>query len=158
MVASSTTTRALGSRGEALIKRWETLSLVAYRKNNDNTWTIGWGSTRNVHEGMAIDIAEASRRFDVDTRATVDAVNRLPADALKRLSQSYFDALVDLVFNVGERAIDDDSTIGRFLRAGDIYAAWRALALWTKIGKRDTRGLARRRADEMLLAMEDRLP
>ena len=146
--------KKLGPRGAALIKSYEQLRLTAYKPTPNDVWTIGWGSTRNVHEGMTITEDEAELRFVLDTSEAVAMVNNLPVP----LSQSAFDALVSLTFNAGPAAIAPDSTIGRSLNVGSYYGAWRGMALWTRQAGKDLRGLAARRAREMSLYMEDPLP
>ena len=51
----------IGERGLELIKRWETLKLKAYHGKADpeGVWTIGWGHTKDVNEGMEISTSDA---------------------------------------------------------------------------------------------------
>lgn len=146
----------LGTRGANLIKQYERLRLEAYKPTPNDVWTIGWGSTRGVVEGMTIGMDEANRRFADDT---TDAVLRVRQRSHK-LTQSMFDALVSLVFNCGPGTVDTNSTIGRALNKDipDYYAAWAGFALWRKQKGKNLLGLARRRAKEMALFLEDGLP
>jgi lysozyme len=147
----------LGSRGESLIKSFETLKLKAYMPTPNDVPTIGYGHTKGVKLGQTIDIAEAERLFDLDVKSSVDAVNGL----LCPLTQSMFDALVSLVFNVGHSGIKVGSTIGDALRKSpkpDYYVAWSGFALWRKQAGKDLLGLARRRAKEMELFLQDGIP
>lgn len=152
----------LGPRGEALIKSFEQLRLTAYLPTPNDVWTIGYGHTgTDIWPNRVITIEEAERLFDQDTRSAVQSVNSLPC----KLTQSMFDALVSLVFNVGPGAIKRDSTIGRALYvAGSglssvhYFNAWAGFALWRKQAGKDLLGLARRRAEEMSLFWEDGLP
>lgn len=152
----------LGPRGESLIKSFETLRLTAYRPARDDVWTIGYGSIRDVHEGLAITIDQAQLRFIADTFEAIRHVNTLPC----ALTQSMFDALVSLVFNAGPGAIkiasetSFSSTIGNALYkpTPDYFAAWAGFALWRKQAGKDLLGLARRRAKEMDLFLSDGLP
>lgn len=144
----------LGKRGEELIKSYERLRLEAYLPTPNDVLTIGWGSTRGVLKGMKITISEAQKRFESDTSDAVEAVSRLPV----KLTQSMFDALVSLVFNVGPSCISIQSTMGRLLRAGDYYGAWAGFSLWRKQAGKDLLGLARRRGQEMVLFLEDGVP
>lgn len=145
--------KQLGPRGASLIKGTETLRLVAYKPTPDDVWTIGWGHTRGVREGMDCTVEQAEQWFAEDTAEAVAAVNKLPA----RLSQSMFDSLVSLAFNAGA-SVTPGNTIWRELAAGDYFKAWRGISLWTKQAGKDLRGLAARRALEMSLFMEDPLP
>src|SRR6185295_10718969 len=45
-------TLKIGERGMALIKSHETLQLTAYRPTKDDVWTIGYGHTKGVTEGI----------------------------------------------------------------------------------------------------------
>jgi lysozyme len=144
----------LGPRGIRLIKASEEYRSRAYRPTTDDVWTIGWGHTRGVVEGRTCTPAEAEEWLRQDTAGAAAAVNALGL----ALSQSMFDAVVSLVFNAGFAPIKAGSTIGDALRAGDHFAAWRGLSLWTKQAGHDLRGLARRRAAEMALFFEDPLP
>ena len=154
----------LSLHGESLIKSFEQLRLTAYRPTRNDVWTIGYGSTRDVHEGLSITIDQAQLRFINDTSSAVGAVSALPC----ALTQSMFDALVSLVFNVGPGAIKFNSTIhtalvypisaGKPKGAPDYFAAWAGFALWRKQSGKDLLGLARRRAKEMELFLADGLP
>lgn len=104
--------------------------------------------------GMTITMAEAEKRFAADIADSVRAVSGLPCP----LSPSMADALISLVYNVGPGAVAQASTIGSALRRRDYYAAWAGFALWRKQAGKDLRGLARRRALEMVLFMEDPFP
>ena len=65
------------------------------------------------------------------------------------LTQSQFDALVSLVYNIGERAFAN-STVLRRLNAGDYRGAADAFLMWNKAGSppRPLEGLTRRRKAE----------
>ena len=48
----------ISKEGIALIKKFEGLELEAYQ-DSVGVWTIGWGHTKDVFEGMTISKAEA---------------------------------------------------------------------------------------------------
>lgn len=87
----------LSQRGLGLIKGEEGLQLVAYR-DVGGILTIGYGSTRDVTEGMVITEAEAETRLMADT---------LPAQAIVRsgvkvkITLAQYEALTSLAFNTG---------------------------------------------------------
>lgn len=89
----------LGPKGEALIKRFETLKLVAYKPTPKDKWTIGWGHTGpEVVEGLTCTVEEAERWFLADTQwAVLGVIRSLDVG----VSQNQFDALVSFTFNVG---------------------------------------------------------
>lgn len=146
----------LGSRGESLIKSYETLRLEAYMPTKNDRPTIGWGHTRGVKMGMKINTDKAQEFFREDVRDAIDAVKTLPCN----LTESMADALISLVFNAGSIAINSGSSIGLALRSTtpNYFSAWRAFSLWTKQGSKDLLGLARRRSKEMDLFLQDGLP
>ena len=81
-----------------IIKRWEGLKLKAYLCPSGK-WTIGWGHTRGVYEGMEItpQIAEAFLKQDVEM--VVKQLNQSLSSV--SLRQCQFDAIVCFVFNIG---------------------------------------------------------
>jgi len=147
-------TMRLGERGATLIKGKETLRLTAYLPTPDDVPTIGWGSTKGIKLGMTITAAQAEQLFTQDTADAVSAVRKIGVP----LSQSMFDALVSFVFNCGAGAVAPDSTVGKALRERRYFDAWAGFSLWRKQAGKDLRGLAIRRAQEMVLFFEDQLP
>lgn len=63
------------------------------------------------------------------------------------LSQNQFDALVSLVYNIGETAFSN-STLLKKLNAKDYQGAADQFPRWNKGGGQVLKGLVRRRADE----------
>ncbi len=137
----------LGMRGSELIKSYEKLSLKAYLPTPDDVPTIGWGHTKGVKMGDVIDVSKAEQFFRSDVLVSEHIVNRLGV----HLTQSQFDALVSLAFNTGELG----ETITGHLKARRYYEAWEFMARWRKQAGKDLLGLARRRAREMFLFLED---
>jgi lysozyme len=148
------TTITLGARGADLIKHYETLRLQAYRPTKNDIPTIGWGHTQGVKIGDTCSPEQAELWFMQDTADAVSTVQKLNLP----LTQSMFDALVSLVFNVGAGSITSTSTIGMALRQRYYYMACGAFFLWRKQKGADLLGLARRRAKEMVLFLEDGMP
>jgi lysozyme len=136
----------LSEKGLALIKAQEGLRTRAYLCPA-GVWTIGYGSTgADVVRGLTISPEEALARLRSDLERFEAAVRRnaLPA------SQSQYDALVSLAFNIGIDAFEQ-STLLRCHRAGDHKGAAAQFGRWTRAGPRKMRGLARRRAAERAL-------
>lgn len=128
------------------IKDFESLSLIAYRPVEGDHWTIGYGSTSGVHEGMRITKRQAMLRLKEDLRWAEEAVN----DHVKvELTQGQFDALVSFVFNIGETAFYESSLL-RLLNEGQYSKVDHQLSLWVNGGrpKKKLPGLVRRRRDE----------
>lgn len=147
-------TEGINAAGLALLKRLEAgphggPALVAYRCPA-GVLTIGWGSTRDVRDGMRITPMEAERRLRDDLGAVETAV----ADMAQPASACEYAAMVLLAFNIGVGAFRGSSVL-RLHRAGDRAGAARAFLLWNKLraGGRlvESAGLVRRRAAEMAL-------
>ena len=140
---------------EELIKKWEQLRLEAYLPTPHDVWTIGWGHTKDVRKGMTISIEEAQAFFEADIKWAEDAVNQ---SVKVGLTQNQFDALVSLVFNIGETQWLR-STCLRRLNAGNYEGAAEALTWFNKQNKKVLRGLVRRRAEEMeiFLSPDDKI-
>ena len=125
--------------GRSLIKTFEGYRGVAYRCPS-GVWTIGWGHTTGVGqagEWLKTDLAVAER--------TVEAAGLA-------LSQTQFDALVSLVFNIGPGTFNG-STLLRLLRQdtmprAETEEAWKS---WRMAGGTVQKGLVRRRAAEYTL-------
>lgn len=102
--------------------------------------------------GLTEDEAIALKRQDA--RRFVDAINRL---VTVPLTQNQFDALVSLVFNIGEgQGGFEDSTLRRRLNVGDYAGAADAFLMWNKAELPDGRlvemeGLTNRRKKERSL-------
>ena len=88
--------REISAEGLNLIKRHEGLRLEAY-KCPASVWTIGYGSTRDVHDGMIITEEQADKRLRWDCQTAENCVNELG----DLINSNQFDALVSFVFNLG---------------------------------------------------------
>lgn len=144
----------LGKRGEDLIKSYESLRLEAYMPTAKDRPTIGWGHTRGVKLGDTCTVEQAQQWFNQDVSGATESVERLNVD----LTQAMSDALISLVFNAGAECLEPGKVIGTALRVKDYYSAWAGFALWRKQAGKNLLGLARRRAKEMMLFLEDGIP
>ena len=79
-----------------LIKSFEQLRLNSYLCPAGK-WTIGYGHTDGVNQGMLITEKTADAFLKQDIQKAEDEVNRIDAD----LTQEQFDALVSWIFNLG---------------------------------------------------------
>lgn len=155
-------TMTLGPRGARLIKDREVgpgngPALVAFLPTPADKPTIGWGRAHGVKLGDTCTPAQADAWFREDTEHASRLVNQRMAETGVRLSQSMFDALVVLTYNL-EIAIQPEHTLGDAWAARDYFGMFRAFSLYTKQAHSDLRGLAIRRANEMSLFFEDPLP
>lgn len=109
-------------------------------------WTIGYGHLIQPWESFtSIGEADALALRQADLRIAEDAVNSAVSVSL---TQPMFDALVDLVFNIGVGAFRN-STLLRLLNAGDYAGARDQFYAWDKVTINGVRqvsaGLAARR-------------
>lgn len=81
------------------IKAFEGLRLEAYRCPS-GVPTIGYGHTNDVYMGMRIDEAKAEELLREDMQMTEQYVNIW----YPNISQSRYDALVSLIYNIGADA------------------------------------------------------
>lgn len=145
----------LSPTGEAFIKSYEKLVLKAYKPTPDDVWTIGWGHTKGVKSGQAITQARAQEFFEADVAEAgkiVDRYIKIP------LSQSMRDALLSIVFNCGSAPLEPGNSIHTAASRRDYFGMCDAFFLWRKQSGKDLLGLARRRAHEMIMFLNDKIP
>lgn len=129
-----------------IIKFFEQCRLTAYY-DAVGVLTIGYGSTKNVYEGMTITIDEAISRLVDDVYEHSEFVR----DYVKvPLTQWEFDSLVSWTFNLGGGALQD-STMLKVLNSEEIDEVPYQMMRWAFGGGKWLRGLARRRHAEALL-------
>ena len=92
----------ISERGLNLIKSYEGCRLSSY-KCPSNKWTIGWGRTSGVYEGMVITQAQADQFLFEDVQRFVNAVNQYQVRF--NFNQNQFDALTSFAYNCGEGSL-----------------------------------------------------
>ena len=92
----------IGNKGLELIKSFEGCRLSSY-KCPSNKWTIGWGRTSGVYEGMVITQEQADQFLFEDVQRFVNAVNQYQVRF--NFNQNQFDALVSFTYNCGEGSL-----------------------------------------------------
>lgn len=136
-------------RGIKLLHSFEGCRLKAYPdpgSKDGNPWTIGWGSTGpGIGPGVVWTQAQADARFAADLAKFAWRVAAL-LDGVPT-TQSQFDALVSLAYNIGVNALAG-STVLRRHKAGDYAGAQAAFAMWNKNDGKVMKGLVNRRAAE----------
>ncbi|MBQ9539871.1 MAG: lysozyme [Alphaproteobacteria bacterium] len=128
-----------------LIKKYEGCRLTAY-KCPAGVWTIGWGSTtykdgKPVKQGDKITQAVADDLLDWYVKTKI----KIPAGLTKQQTE----ALQSLIYNIGQGAFDRSS-----LKKAIIAQDWKAVYKnwdWVTGGGKFLKGLAKRRAEELLM-------
>lgn len=123
-----------------LTKRFEGCRLKAYPDPalGDKLFTIGWGHTFGVRQGMTIDQHQADCWLAQDLTAAAVYVDLW---VKSKLTQPRFDALTDFVFNVGPGLVDHrdgfvwlkgggHSTMLRYCNAGAFQLAAEEFLKW----------------------------
>lgn len=148
-----------GSRGIAIIKRYEKCRLVAYaatkKEFQRGVWTIGWGRIHGVKAGDTCTQEQADQWLAEDLAYFEQGVDRL---VTVPLTQNKFDALVSFAYNVGlDEDSDDnaeglgDSTLLKLVNAGEFIKAAAEFPKWVKQDGVVLNGLVDRRATERAL-------
>lgn len=130
-------------KGIDLIKSFEGCRLTAYQ-DSVGVWTIGYGHTAGVYQGMKITEEQAESYLRSDLSTSESAVNNYVTYAI---NQNQFDALVSFTFNLGSGSLKN-STLLKKLNAGDIEGAANEFDKWVYAGGVALEGLVKRRAAE----------
>ncbi len=125
--------------------------LVGHRKDGtpiyDGVWTIGWGCTKGIKEGMVWTRAQAEAGLRREIEKSEQEVTRV---CTVPLNQNQFDALVSLDYNIGDGALEGSTALRR-LNGGDYAGCAHAFAMWNKSQGVVVPGLISRRAMETAL-------
>jgi lysozyme len=138
------------NKGLELTKQSEGLRLKAYQ-DTGGVWTIGYGHTKGVRRGDKCTEEEATQWLIEDVRESEDVINKY---VQVPLTQGMFDALVDFVFNLGEKQFVK-STLLRKLNDRDYKGANDQFIRWRFDNGKELLGLKRRRQAEDNLFDED---
>ena len=129
-----------------LIKSFEQLRLNSYLCPAGR-WTIGYGHTDGVNQGMLITEKTADAFLQQDIRHAEAEVNKLEAD----LTQEQFDALVSFVFNVGTQAFRYSTLRKLIERNPNDPKIANEFRRWVYAGNTMLPGLVKRREQEIKL-------
>lgn len=135
----------ISSNGLKIIKKYEGCRLTAY-KCPAGVWTIGYGHTKGVKQGMTITQAKADAYLEADCKTFVKAVNKYYGTGKNKyeFNQNQFDALVSFTYNCGA------GNLKTLLDGGKRSFAEisKAIPKYTRANGKVLKGLANRRADE----------
>lgn len=132
-----------------IIKTYEGFSPKAVRLTGEDEYTIGYGHYgSDVHAGDTITEAEATELMKKDLKVFENAVK----NAVKvEITQSQFDALVSLSYNIGTGAFADSDTV-KALNEGKVGHAAVDIPSWRRgMGYQILPGLEKRRQTELEL-------
>jgi lysozyme len=138
---------ALNDAALDLIKSFEGLRLVAYQ-DSGGVWTIGYGHTHGVTEGMTCSEDQATKWLMLDV-ADAMAVVRQATEVT--LTPNQFGALVSFEYNTGAYP---QSTMCELINRKDFAGAAQEFPKWVYAGGVVLEGLVRRRAAEQKLFLQ----
>jgi len=133
----------LGEKGTEILKYFEGCKLTAYQ-DSVGVWTIGYGHTKGVYNGMTITQDEAEQMLLTELEeyeGYIESMVTVP------LTQNQFDALVVWIYNLGPTNFRN-STLLKELNAGNYNAAGQEITRWNKAGGKVLAGLVKRREAE----------
>tara|TARA_R110000803_G_scaffold149167_1_gene214626 strand:+ start:2254 stop:2697 length:444 start_codon:yes stop_codon:yes gene_type:complete len=136
----------ISQEGLGLIKKFEGCELNSY-KCAAGVWTIGYGSTHGIEEGMSISKSRAEELLLEDISEFEDHVMN---NVKVPLNQNQFDAMVSWTFNLGGGNLKS-STLLKVLNGGDYEDVPNQIKRWNKANGKVLEGLIRRREAEALL-------
>ena len=139
----------LGERGTEILKYFEGCKLTAYQ-DSVGVWTIGYGHTKGVYNGMTITQEEAEQMLLTELEEYEGYIENM---VTVPLTQNQFDALVVWIYNLGPTNIKN-STLLKELNAGNYNAAGQEITRWNKAGGKVLAGLVKRREAEAELFNE----
>lgn len=128
----------ISQRGIDLIKQFEGCRLTAY-KDPAGVWTIGYGHTESVKQGMKITQEQAEELLKKDLAVYEAKVEKY---SKYNWNQNQFDALVSFAYNIG--SIDQLTSNGR----RSIKTISDKILEYKKAGGKTLEGLVRRRKAE----------
>jgi len=138
----------ISAEGLSLIKKFEGCELKAYRCAA-NVLTIGYGTIKNVTEGMEITQEEAETLLQEEMHEYEGYINDMVKVPLK---QHQFDAMVSWVFNLGSGNLSSSSLLKK-LNNSEYDEVPAQIRRWNKAGGKVLDGLIRRREAEAKMFM-----
>lgn len=142
-------------KAKDLIKSYEALKLKAY-KCPAGVWTIGYGHTAGVKQGMEISRQRAEDLFVNDLYTISEyPISDIFYKAKVTLTQNQFDALCSLVFNIGTTNFRKSTLLKKALVDPNDKSIYNEFKRWNRSGKKELEGLTRRRIREANLYFKE---
>lgn len=133
--------------GINLIKEFEGCLLTAY-KDIVGVWTIGFGHTKGVYQGMQINQAQANEFLRQDIKSHTVGIDR---NITVPLNQGQYDALASFHYNLGAGILNGSNRLKNLINAKKWIEASEEMKLYCNAGGRPVSGLIRRRNAEAQL-------
>lgn len=134
----------INAEGLELIKSFEGCRLTAY-KCPAGVWTIGYGHTIGVYEGMVITKTQADNMLKSDLKK----YEKYVTDTVKlNLTENQFSALVSFTYNCGV------GNLRTLIKGRTVSQIAEAMLLYNKAGGKKLAGLVRRREAERELFLK----
>lgn len=134
----------ISDKGLNLITNAEGCSLASY-KCPAGVWTIGYGHTKGVKEGMKITSHEAIEFLKEDCKSVEQYLSRLGLN----LSQNQFDALVSFVYNVGTSNFSRSTLLNKIRIGASVDEIKAEFRRWVYASGKVQKGLVKRREKEI---------
>tara|TARA_R110001583_G_scaffold71869_5_gene201913 strand:- start:848 stop:1273 length:426 start_codon:yes stop_codon:yes gene_type:complete len=133
----------ISDKGINLIKEFEGLELISYLCPA-KVWTIGYGHTKGVQEGMEWTEEQAEEALKEEVIGYCRYVEELVEVPL---NQNQFDALTSWTYNLGPTNLKS-STMLKVLNDGNYDGVPEQIKKWNKAGGQVLNGLIKRRDAE----------
>jgi lysozyme len=130
-----------------IIKKYEGCRLTAYR-DPVGIWTIGYGQTAGVHQGMVITQAEADADLLKEITQRANFVNKVVTAGI---NDNELCALISFCYNVGNGALQRSSLLRKLNADYPREEVAAEFLKWDRAGGKVLLGLTRRRRSERLL-------
>ena len=142
----------ISNRGLELIKDFEGFSSTSYL-DVVNIPTIGWGNTF-YEDGTKVKLGDQISKTDalklLEVIANRDFADKIFPAIKVKVTQSQFDAMVSLAYNIGAGAFLK-STLLKKVNSNDFTGAGEEFLRWNKANGKEVLGLTRRREREKQL-------
>ena len=131
-------------KGISIVKSFEGCKLTAYLCPA-KVWTIGYGTTSNVKQGMTITPDQANKLLAQDIAKFEASVDNL---VTSNISENQFSALVSFAYNLGAGNLKSSTLLKKVNANPNDVTIKAEFVKWNKAGGKILDGLIRRRKVE----------